>query len=304
VARSGALFKYGLLGCLGLVALVLVVVVVVLGVAALTTLPEKVEDRVVSYEIPAEVAGEDHSGGRIILEIREAELHVEPVDAGEPLRVEARYDVNAFALHERLDPGTDGSGAWIYRATFGRGDRAGAFAGLISLVRGSTARIHVFLPADVPIDLALEMKEGSAVVRLGGLWLRTAEVDFASGALDLSVDEPLREPMESLSIRTARGGSLLNRLGNASPRRLDVSYRAGGIDMDLGGHWVADAEINIDGAMGGGVVHLPSGVIMEGLDLGEIEAPTVPELTPPTLRFSVSTRMGKLELSDIHLRER
>ena len=64
--------------------------------------------------------------------------------------------------------------------------------------------------------------------------------------------------MESLSIRTARGGALLNRLGNASPRRRDVSYRMGGIEMDLGGHWLADAEITISGAMGGGAVHLPS----------------------------------------------
>jgi hypothetical protein len=146
------------------------------------------------------------------------------------------------------------------------------------------------------------MKKGGAVVRLAGLWLRTAEVDLESGALDLSVNEPLREPMDSLSIRTANGACLLNSLGNASPKRLEVSYRMGGIEMDLGGHWLADAEINISGGDGGGVVHLPSGVIMEGLDLGAIKTPIAPELKPPTLRFSVSTGMGWLELSDIHLR--
>jgi hypothetical protein len=304
VARFGALCKYGSLGCLGLAGLVLVALTVVLVVAAVTAPPKKVEDRLLSYEIPTEVAGEGYSRGRIILEIREAELHVKPVEPGEPLRVEARYDVNAFALDEEFDPGTDGSPVWVYRATFRRNDRAGAFAGLVSLVRGSTARIHVFLPADVPIDLDLNMRKGGAVVRLAGLWLRTAEVDFESGAFDLSVAEPLREPMESLTIRTALGGSLLNGLGNASPRKLDVSYRVGGLDMDLGGHWLADAEININGAMGGGVVHLPSGVILEGLDLGGIEPPTLPEVKPPTLRFSVSTSRGKLELSDMRLRAR
>jgi hypothetical protein len=108
--------------------------------------------------------------------------------------------------------------------------------------------------------------------------------------------------MESLSVRTAHGACLLNSLGNASPRRLDVTYSMGGIEMDLGGRWLADAEINISGGNGGGVVHLPSGVIMEGLDLGAIKAPTAPELKPPTLRFSVSTGMGWLEFSDIHLR--
>lgn len=302
MARGGTWFKYGCLGCLGVGGLVLVAVTVVSGVAFVTARPEQLETRVLVPEIPAEVAGEVFHGGRIILEIREAELRIEPVGPGEPLRVEARYDVNAFAFEERLDPGTDGSGPWTYRATFGRSEGAGAFAGLVSLVRGATARIHVFLPAEVPIDLALDMRQGGAVVRLGGLWLRTAEIALVSGALDLSVEEPLREPMESLSIRTANGGSLLNNLGNASPRRLDVSYRVGGIDMDLGGRWLADAEIDISGGIGGGTVHLPSGVIMEGLDLGAIEVPAAPELTAPTLRFTVSTGLGRLELSDIRLR--
>jgi hypothetical protein len=280
----------------------LVVVLVASGVAYLTARPVQLEDRLLAPRIPAEAAEDGPAGGRVVLTIEEAELHVEPVEPGEPLRVEGRYDVNAFALEGELDPTAGDDGAWVYHATFGRSERSGAFSGLVSLVRGSTARIQVLLPADVPLDIQLNMKKGGAVVRLAGLWLRTAEVDLESGALDLSVNEPLREPMDSLSIRTANGACLLNSLGNASPKRLEVSYRMGGIEMDLGGHWLADAEINISGGDGGGVVHLPSGVIMEGLDLGAIKTPIAPELKPPTLRFSVSTGMGWLELSDIHLR--
>jgi hypothetical protein len=302
MATGGAWLKYSSLGCLGLVALLLMVVLVVSGTAYLTARPEQLEDRVLTPETPQESAGEVSAGGRVVLTFQEADVHIQPADSGEPLRVEGRYDVNAFALEGGFVPGMEVDGTWTYRATFGRAERSGAFSGLVSLVRGSTARIDVFLPAGVPIDLVLNMREGKAVVRLGGLWLRTADVEFGSGAFELSVDEPLREPMESLAIRTTAGGALLNHLGNASPRRLDVSYRMGGIDMDLGGRWLADAEISIDGGAGGGVLHLPSGVILEGLDLGGIEAPTVPELTPPTLRFSVSTGMGRLELSDIHLR--
>jgi hypothetical protein len=301
VPTGGKWFRYGWIGCLGAVTLVMVAVLVVAGVAALTALPEQVEQRVVTRELPVAASGQALTAGRVFLEIREAELFVEPAGAGEPLRVETTYDVNAFTLQEELDPGPDGSGAWTFHAVFGRSKKSGAFAGLVSVVRGAPAQIHVFLPEDVPIDLVLKMEKGGAVVRLAGLWLRTAEFDFESGAFDLSVAEPLREPMESLSIHTRKGGSLLNGLGNASPRRLDVSYRAGGIDMDLGGRWQRDAAIHISGGMGGGVVHLPAGVIMEGLDLGGIEARVAPELKPPTLAFSISTSMGKLELSDIRL---
>lgn len=297
MARGGSWFKVGALGCLGFGGLVLATVLVASAIAFLSAPPEQVEDHVLNPEIPA------GAGGRVVLEIREAELHVEPVEPGEPLRVEARYDVNSFALEEEVDSGADGDGAWSYRATFGRSDRAGAFAGLVSLARGSAARIDVFLPADVPMDLVLDVEDGAAVVRLGGLWLNTAVIGVESGALDLDVNRPLREPMEHLAIRTAGGGSLLNHLGNASPRRLDVRYGLGHIDMDLGGHWLVDAEIHINGGMGGGVVHLPAGVILEGLDLGEIKANVAPELNPPTLKFSVSTGMGYLEWSDIRLRD-
>jgi hypothetical protein len=279
----------------------LLVLLVASGVAYFTARPVRLEDRLLTPRIPAEIAGERPAGGRVVLTIQEAELRIEPLEAGEPLRVEGRYDVNAFALEGDLDPGAGDDDAWVYHATFGRAEGSGAFSGLVSLVRGTTARIQVFLPEDVPLDLQLDMKKGGAVVRLAGLWLGAAEIDFDSGAFDLSVGEPLREPMESLTIRTANGACLLNSLGNASPRLLDVSYRMGGIDMDLGGRWLGDAEINISGGDGGGVVHLPSGVIMEGLNRGAIEPPIAPELKLPTLKFSVTTGRGWLEYSDIHL---
>jgi hypothetical protein len=294
----GGWFKYSVLGCLGFVVLGLVVLTVVSGLAFFTSRPQQVEDRVLTPSVPTKRAAGSIRGGRVILEVREAELRIDPALPGEPLRVEARYDVNAFALDEQLDPGGEGEDGWSYRATFGRSEQAGAFSGLVSLIRGSNAVIHVWLPVDVPIDLDVDMKEGGAVVRLAGLWLRNAEIDFGSGGFDLSVDEPLREPMEQLSIRTNKGGALLNRLGNASPRRLDVNYSMGGIDMDLSGQWLADAEITIRGTMGGGAVHLPRGVTMEGLDRRTIQVAAESELKAPHLTFLVSTSMGKLEFSD------
>jgi hypothetical protein len=301
MARRGGWFKYGSLGCLGVGGLVLLAIAIMAVVAFATAPPEQVKDHVLIPDIPAHVTGDAAPGGRVVLEIGEADLRVEPLGPGESLRIEAHYDVNAFVLEQELDRGTGGNGAWTYQASFERSSRAGAFAGLLSLARGSAARIYVYLPADVPLDLALDMTGGRAVMRLGGLWLRSADLDFRAVAVDLDVHAPLREPMERLAIRAARGGWLLNNLGNASPRRLNVSYSNGHVDMDLGGRWLADSEIEIDGGVGGGVVHLPAGVVMQGLDLGSIQVPTPSELNPPTLTFAVSTEMGYLELSDIRL---
>jgi len=282
--------RHGSFGCLGVLLLLLLTGAVVSVAAFLTARPAQLEERVLSPRVPA-------SAGRFILDTRDAEVRVVAAEPGEPLRVQAHYDVNAFMLEEEFDPGPGRDGTWTYRVTFGKGDLPGAFSGLVSAVRGTTSRVDVYLPADVRLDLDLGMTEGGAVVRLGGLWLRHVDVRFERGALDLSVDEPLREPVESLSVSSRMGGALLNKLGNASPRRLDVGYRMGGIDMDLSGRWARDAEITIDGGMGGGVVHLPLDVTFEGLGRERGSLPTDSGSGLPTLSFDVDTGFGALEFS-------
>lgn len=78
-----------------------------------------------------------------------------------------------------------------------------------------------------------------------------------------------------------------------------MSYRTGHIDMDLGGDWRNDAEITIKGRAGGGVVHLPGGVVLEGLRRHGVEPIDSPETNLPKLTFSVSTGMGWLEFSNL-----
>lgn len=291
MATGGKAVRYGCFGCMGATALLLLIVAVVSGLAFVSARPEQVEDRLLTPEIPP------RSRGRLLLEIREAEFHLERTRPGEPLRVEARYDVNAFTLEQEFVPSSTAEPDWTYRVTFGKGDRPGLFSGPVSVVRGSIARIDLFVPADLNLDLSLDVKEGGAVVRLGGLWLRSAQIDFSTGAFELDVNEPLIEPMEHLSIRTAVGGALLNNIGNASPRRLDVAYSKGGIDMGLGGDWSTDAEIRIERGIGGGAVHLPQGVIIRGLDRGIEEPPVDPEVGLPILTFEVTGGIGRLEFS-------
>jgi len=291
VPAAGKAVKYGCIGCLGATALLLLIAAVVSGLAFLSARPERVEERLLIPGIPP------RSQGKLILDISEAEFHLERTQPGEPVRVEARYDVNAFALDHELVLASVGETDWTYRLTFGKGDRPGLFSGPVSVVRGSIARIDLFLPADLRLDLSLNVKEGGAVVRLGGLWLGQADINFSAGAFELSVDEPLVEPMEQLSIRTAVGGALLNGLGNASPRRLDVAYSTGGIDMGLGGQWSRDARIRIERGLGGGAVHLPQGVIIRGLDRDPDPAGVDPDSPLPTLTFEVTGGVGRLEFS-------
>ncbi len=299
MADVGTLFKYGCLGCLGIVAVVMVAVAVVMGMAWVGVENEAVEDRVLAPAIPSALdAPEGTAGGRIVLNVREAELNVEAAAPGEPMRVEARYDTNSFSLEEKLEPGSGDGEPWTYELTFDREGRSGVISGLRKLFGGETPKLTVYIPSDVPLQLDLDMREGGAQVELGGLWVTSADINLEMGGLELSVSEPLREPMEHLVIQCAMGGASMSHIGNASPRRLEVSYRMGGMELDLRGQWVADAEIDISGSMGGGEVRLPKDVVIEGIRLGAFEAPSDPELKPPTLTFSTNSTMGDLHFYD------
>ena len=114
----------------------------------------------------------------------------------------------------------------------------------------------------------------------------------------LSIEEPVREPMQRLSIHGSMGGLVAKRLGNASPRELDVDVRMGGIDLDLRGQWMRDADVSIAIGMGGGAVRLPKDARIVGLPGERIVVQRDPEIQPPTLTFSVSGDPDSLKFLD------
>jgi hypothetical protein len=155
--------------------------------------------------------------------------------------------------------------------------------------------LKLYLPRDVPIELVLKIDRGGAKLQFGGLWLTSADLEFAQAGFELGVDEPLREPMERLAIHGSMGGFEAGPLGNASPRELDVDFRMGGMDLDLRGEWVRDADVSISFGMGGGAVRLPENVRVVGIPDDKLEAPSVSEIPAPTLTFSISGNLEDLE---------
>jgi len=230
-----------------------------------------------------------------VLNLSEAEFQIEPGPPGEPIRVEASYDRASGELEEIFEPGDAGS--WTYSLRFKRD--LGFLAKMFEGMAGKTPKVRVLIPPDVPIDLDIDLSEGEGLVRLGGLWLTSADLTFSMGGVEMSIDEPLKEPIESLSIKASMGGGSFRSLGNASPRRLDVDISMGGMDLDLTGRWLRDAEIQIRQSMGGAGVTLPDGVIIEGIDHPRTgRQASSKEIPLPVLRFTVSSEMGELKFND------
>lgn len=289
-----------LVGCLGLGVMIVALGV---GLAWMKASSSKPESQVLTRPVPEPApvppsslaadlpAQASAAGGRVVLDLSEAEFMIEPGPPGEPIRVEASYDRASGALEETFEPGDAGS--WTYTVRFKR--EAGFLAKLFEGMAGKTPKMRVLIPPDVPIDLDISLSEGEGKVRLGGLWLTSADLEFAMGGVEMSIDEPLKEPMESLSIKTSMGGGSFRSLGNASPRRLDVDISMGGMDLDLSGRWLRDAEIQIRQSMGGAGVTLPDGVIIEGIDHPRAGRQASKEIPLPVLRFTVSSEMGELK---------
>jgi hypothetical protein len=292
--------KCGCFGCLGIVAILIVSALVVFVVARMRVGSEEIAEPVLTPEIPAQeqllgVATETTGAGNVILDLRQGGFFIEPAASGEQLRIEARYDRKSCELQENFEPGT--TEGWTYRIGFSCGDFS-LTSILRQLLGGIKPEVRIYLPVDQPLSLDFDLSQGGSTIELGGLWLTSAKFASEMGGFELSVDEPLRVPMERMTISGSMGGFAISSLGNASPRLLDVDFKMGGMELDLRGSWLQDSDITIKGSMGGGVVQLPRDVLIEGLDAGRLEVGEAAEIKPPTLRFTTSIDQGELEIID------
>ena len=295
-------FLYGCLGCLGIVVLVVLIGAIVSGAAMFQVRQEQVEQRVSTQEIQSTVASETEDpelldasavAGHVRLNLIRTEFEIEALPPGEALRVEATYDKRSYELTESLEHGADG--AWTYDLQFSSSG-SNLMAALRQLFGGTAPKVQVFLPSDIPLSLELVLAQGGGRLDLGGMWLTEVDLHLEQGGFQVDVDEPLRYPVERFSMRGSMGGMQVSRLGNASPRKLDVEFDMGGLELDLRGLWLNDSDINIQSSMGGAVLRLPRDVTIVGLDFGGFRAPQDAEIPPPTLRFTTSTSMGELEI--------
>lgn len=307
--------KYGCFGCLGVVGILVVACLAVGGLAWQKSRSLHAEDQVLTRELPApqeepgnppvspEELAADVSGaggeppepgaGHLVLDLSDASFEIERGEPGTPLKVDGRFDRNNYNLQQTFETGD--AGEWTCKVTFERKPGVGGLITRIGeVISGTSPKVVIRVPPDRPLALKADVEHGGFRGRLGGLWLTAIDVDFAMGGAVLVFDEPLREPVRELRVTGKMGGAALVRIGNASPRRLQLDYSMGGFDLDLSGHWLRDADISLQTGMGGGTVRLPDGVFLEGLPAGAGDDRAAPDEGAPHLRFSLSGEAEKL----------
>jgi len=308
-SKAGTWLKYGCLGCLGVAAAIVLVGGSIVGLAwrqSQNLHPEETElsrdlgeagpssagvsPESLAADMPGQAGGAGTpSAGRVILDLSAGEFRIRPAEAGEPMHVKGNFDPRYYTLEEAYEEGDDG--AFTYRVSFRRTQSGGWLAALAEMMSGSRSRrVDVFLPRGVPMDLEMTVSKGGTEADLGGLSLRTADIDMSMGGAQIAFREPLAAPMDRLRIQGKMGGGAFVTLGNASPRELEVDFSMGGMNLDLRGAWKQDASVDVSAQMGGGSIRLPRDVHIEGIG-SDFEIPqTSPEPGAPTLRFSIKAR--------------
>ncbi len=308
MSQGRGCFKNGCFGCLGLLLLFLVFIGINAVIAVSRSGDTEISDQVLNSETStstepladAQVATTtadkpDAGHGWLILELGQGEFEIHPGKPGAGVVVKANYDASTYELEEYSHTWADS--AWVYQVRFRR-----TISGLQALLgdimgHNQTAKLHVFVPPDLPVELKVLVSEGGLEAELGGLWLTDMDLRYHKGGIQLSIDQPLREPLGTLAIHGRMGGGDISGLGNASPQILDVTCTMGGMALGLGGTWVGDCDANISLAMGGMDVNVPDSITLE-LD-GESKSGmtrTDVEVQLPVLRVRQQVKMGEIEI--------
>lgn len=178
---------------------------------------------------------------------------------------------------------------------------------------GSTGapELRLDLARSVPVDLALEMGAADADLDLGGMRLRRVAVESGASGAMLHFDAPNQIPMERLELDIGAASLRARGLANSRAREVRVKVGIGGADLDFGGEWTADMELDVDVSLGGATVRVPGdvGVRVETRRiLGSFEAEGFVErdgahysanwdTAPRKLRIRSRMMLGKLEVT-------
>jgi hypothetical protein len=234
--------------------------------------------------------------GTILVDVGLTRFEIVPGPAGDPIRVEGRYNESHYELSESFEETTDGG--WAYSLRFGARSLLHSF---LPIEIEADDRVRLIVPRDLPFHLVGGIGIGESDLELGGLSLVSVELDTGIGEHHIRFSEPLPAPLERLAIAGGVGELEVASVGNASPASTRIQHNLGEMVVDLGGAWTRDGEVEVEGGIGACRVVLPRGVhlaVEAGVSIGESVQPTLPEAPEgaPTVTVRATGRVGEVRV--------
>lgn len=125
------------------------------------------------------------------------------------------------------------------------------------------SELRVGLARGVPLGMTIEFGAGQADLQLGGLSIR--DLTVSTGASDATVRFGAPNPvvLDRIKFEVGAAGFKAVELGNAHVRTVIVEAGVGDVDLDFGGHWTGDIDLELTAALGAVHVHVPRGVVLQ-----------------------------------------
>ncbi|HEX6053511.1 MAG TPA: hypothetical protein VFZ21_29785, partial [Gemmatimonadaceae bacterium] len=175
---------------------------------------------------------------------------------------------------------------------------------------GESGRVLLEVSRVAPLDLTLDLGAVEADVDLTGLRLR--RLKFESGASDanLRFDSLNAVRMELFEISLGAASFRGTRLANANAAEIRVDAGIGNVELDMGGEWTGDIELEVEVSLGAVTIHVPPDVGIrashrkviagfEGDGLVERDGAWLStnwDSAPRKLRITAETVFGKLTI--------
>jgi len=124
----------------------------------------------------------------------------------------------------------------------------------------SKGEMRLSLSRSVPVELSLALGATKATLDLGGLDITALELE--SGASETVVDfsTPNQGRMRTLAVDVGAASFEARNLANANVAKVRVHGGVGGVELDFGGQWQQDMDVNVDLALGKLTLHVPRDV--------------------------------------------
>ena len=116
------------------------------------------------------------------------------------------------------------------------------------------------LARTVPIDLTLDLGATQSTLDLSGLRLRSLTVHSGASETNVRFDAVSPIPMETLEVDAGAAAFHATGLANSGATHLRVTGGLGLVELDFGGNWRRDMDLELTLAVGGGELTVPSDV--------------------------------------------
>lgn len=123
-----------------------------------------------------------------------------------------------------------------------------------------SGRLQLELSRSAPIDLSLDLGAVQADLDLTGLKLSRLRIESGASDAKLRFDSANAIPMSTLDVSLGAATFRGERLANANARDIRVDAGVGNVELDFGGEWTQDIELNVEITLGFVTIHVPSDV--------------------------------------------